>query len=187
MEIQYNSINARLYRWFYNVSNMPQSICPYFWKLLWVYLAIIPMVLVTLPMQIYYKFAKQNNSERLRDGVISYIIFMIIFCMISVFSLLFGYTPIKNTLIYHVLCLGIALWYCALLMGVVIGAIKLYDIKKRTYYYDHDDYYYRRYYYDNNNNKIYAEPKYWLLIAFIKAKYNRHCTKIIWKYGRERK
>jgi hypothetical protein len=33
MEINYNSTSARIYREFYNTKRMPESLCPYFWKL----------------------------------------------------------------------------------------------------------------------------------------------------------
>jgi len=187
MEIHYNSINARLYRWFYNVSDMPQSLCPYFWKLLWLYLAIIPMIVFTLPLQIYDKFDKQNNTDRLRDGLIGYGILFFSFAMISSLSLLFGFKPIDNdSFISKYIGLGVALWYVAILVGVIIGIVKLVNYKKRKYYYEYadDDYYGRKYYFDKNHQRVYVdeqEEKDSLLVAFIKAKYNRYCPKITWK------
>lgn len=189
MEIQYNSINARLYRWFYNVSDMPQSLCPYFWKLLWLYMAIIPMLVFTLPIQIYDKFDKQDNGDRLRDGLIGYGILFLSLAMISSLSLLFGFKPIDNhSFISKYIGLGVALWGVAILVGVIIGTIKLVDYTKRKYYYEYDnksfgdDYYGRKFYYDKNHQRVYVdEEQDSLLVSFIKAKYNRYCPKITWK------
>ena len=192
MEIHYNSINARLYRWFYNVSDMPQSLCPYFWKLLWLHMAIIPMLVFTLPIQIYDKFDKQDNSERLKGGLIGYGILFFGLAMISSLSLLFGFKPIDNhSFISKYIGLGIALWCVLILVGLIIAIIKLVEYKKRKYYYeypdddDYEDFYYgRKYYFDKNHQRVYVdeqEEKDSLLVAFIKAKYNRYCPKITWK------
>lgn len=193
MEIHYNSINARLYRWFYNVSNMPQSLCPYFWKLLWLYIAIVPMLVISLPFQIYDKFDKQDNGGRLINGVLGYCILFFGLAMISSLSLLFGFKPIDNhSFIYKYIGLGVALWFVFILVCLILAIVKLVEYKKRKYYYEYSDddeieayyYYGRKYYFDKNHQRVYVdeqEEKDSLLVAFIKAKYNRYCPKITWK------
>ena len=187
MEIQYNSINARIYRWFYNVSDMPESLCPYFWKLLWLYIAIVPMLVISLPFQIYDKFDKQDNGERLIGGIVGYAILFFGSSMLSaLFCLLFGFPHIdKDSVLSNFIGLGIALWFLWIIIGIIVGIVKIVDYKKRTYYYEYErenDYIARKYYYDKNHVKIYAdEEQHSLIYIFIKAKYNRYCPKITWK------
>ena len=189
MEINYNSVNARLYRWFYNVSDMPQSLCPYFWKLIWLYIAIVPVLVINLPIQIYdrFKFSKESNGERLRDGIIGYAIVLFSSAMLTtLYCVLFGFPKLeKDSLLANFIGLGIILWCFCIIFGIIRGIVKIVDYKTRKYYYEyenHGDYYGRKYYYDNNHVKIYVdEIQDTLIVAFIKAKYNRYCPKITWK------
>jgi hypothetical protein len=50
----YESINARLYRDFYDTNKMPKGLCEYSWKSLIMYLGIIPATLFSFPMFIWY-------------------------------------------------------------------------------------------------------------------------------------
>ena len=50
MKLNSNSISSKLYRWFYGTKELPNNLCPYFWKLVLAWLVLIPYSLVCLPV-----------------------------------------------------------------------------------------------------------------------------------------
>jgi acyl-homoserine lactone acylase PvdQ len=50
MKLNINSTSAQLYRWFYATEQMPQSLCPYFWKLVLMWVFILPYTILSLPV-----------------------------------------------------------------------------------------------------------------------------------------
>ena len=62
MELNLNSLTAKLYRWFYKQNEMPSSLCPYFWKMILACILYIPLFLFDLPSRIARKIQKENTT-----------------------------------------------------------------------------------------------------------------------------
>jgi hypothetical protein len=64
MILSQDSITSKLYRWFYDCEKyeMPKNLCPYFWSLVWMYLTIIPSIILSLPLLVEDKFKKGSNK-----------------------------------------------------------------------------------------------------------------------------
>jgi hypothetical protein len=75
MELNLNSLTAKLYRWFYNQYEMPNSLCPYFWKMIIMYVFIIPYSIISLPQIIFELITKERSeAPRIAIGGILYIL-----------------------------------------------------------------------------------------------------------------
>jgi hypothetical protein len=107
MKLNKNSVSSRLYKWFYGVSEyqgLPNNLCPYFWKVVLMYLTIIPYTLISIPVVVYDMFDKQyengerKTGERLGISVGIYIGLFILTTLISAILALFIKVE-KNTLL----------------------------------------------------------------------------------------
>lgn len=175
MKLNINSLSARLYRWFYANSKMPQSLCPYFWKLILMWVFILPYSILSLPVIIMERLDKSaGNSTGERAGV-GFIIWFILFMLISMLSwagLLFA-TPVKESLWSHILVTGALGW----LASIIFGAIALFKWSKEKWEN-------RKIKYDEHGYRIWTKPEPKqdsILVSFIKASYNKYCPKIDWK------
>jgi hypothetical protein len=173
MNLSKNSNVARLYRWFYATRTMPNSLCPYFWKLVLMWILIIPYTILALPYIFTMgKLDPIGNSfgEKPGSGIVLWL--MIYLFSVMVFSLsLFWYSFPEGTYFSSMQILGILLWMlglAVLLYNGIIWAIEKY--KRSKIKYDEDGY------------RIWehAEEKPSIIIEFIKAKYNKYCPKINW-------
>ena len=57
MELNYNSKLAMFYRWYYKTEKMPNSLCPYFWKL------ILPFITGIFILRLLAELTKKMHSE----------------------------------------------------------------------------------------------------------------------------
>ena len=179
MKLSTNSISAKLYRWFYYTDIMPSNLCPYFWKLVIMYLTIIPYFLVSLPVQVITKFRKKEISETIGYTFFFYVLifFLIVFISLPVVLLSNGYpNPFWETIFPA----SVVIWTALLVFGVYVGIKYLkdqYEESKKMY----DEFGGVYYGVDEFNRKIYVRPsKPNILVEFIKAKYNKYCPKINW-------
>ena len=62
MKADSKSLHARLYKFTYS-SDLPNNLCPYFWKLVWGVIIVIPNFLIQLPILIYHLFKDKEYSE----------------------------------------------------------------------------------------------------------------------------
>jgi hypothetical protein len=182
MKLNQNSISARLYRWFYLTDHMPMTLCPYFWKLVIMWIMIIPIGIISLPTTLV-KNDLDSWGERFSFTfflwVFMFIVFIMLFSPITYFF--FGWFP-RNTVFESWQILGIVLWGGLALIGSIFGIIRLITRrreKKRNlnlkYIWDeHGDYI-------ENPNYAPYEKKPNITIEFIKAKYNKYCPKIDWE------
>jgi hypothetical protein len=175
MQLNHNSFSAKLYRWFYGVDSMPGNLCPYFWKLVIAYMMALPLFVSTLPYEIIY-FKSRENDEKISNRIfVSFIIclfFWAAFCLLSVFSLIFGYRPVHESGMYYSIGTGILGWL------IIIPIVSYHGIKyliqkakepKRIY--------------DEEGRLVIqgkrTKPN--IVVEFVKAKYNKYCPKIEWK------
>lgn len=174
MKLNINSVGAKLYRWFYATSQMPQTLCPYFWKLILMWTFIIPYTILSLPVILMDSKDPESRTtgERAGIGFIIWFILGMIVCMLSWVGL-FWVTPIKDSAFMHMLIAGGIGW----MFAIVIGAIQLFKWSKEKWEN-------RNVKYDEHGYRIWTpvEPKQdSILVSFVKAKYNKYCPKIDWK------
>jgi apolipoprotein N-acyltransferase len=173
MKLNLNSVSARLYRWFYATSQMPQSLCPYFWKLVLMWIFILPYTILSLPTILTDSrdFDDKTTGERALMGAIYYFILGMVICMLSWVGLFFT-SPTKDTPWMHMLVAGGVGW-CVAIGGGSIALFK--ELKERREA--------RRIKYDADGYRIWEEPKEKqpsIVVEFVKAKYNKYCPKIDW-------
>lgn len=180
MKLNINSVSARLYRWFYATSVMPQSLCPYFWKLVLMWVFILPYTILSLPCILIDLTDRGDSSkstgERAGVGFIMWFILVMILCMLSWIGLFFA-MPTKDSIFSHTLMIGALGWIAV----IVFGGIELYKFLKEKWEN-------RNVKYDEHGWRIWEEPKEKepsIITSFIKAKYNKYCPKIDWKYNND--
>lgn len=184
MKLNQNSISARLYRWFYLTEDMPTNLCPYFWKLVVMYILLIPVGIITLPT-IFSKrihYGDFNFTERLIVSFVSWALMFFVFIAIFPITYLFvGWFP-KDTTFNAWQIIGLGLW-----IGVIIGClitlpIYLYKRRKEKHQQRYKKSIWNEEFGDYVDNPDYVpyESKPNILIEFIKAKYNKYCPKIDW-------
>lgn len=164
MKLYLNSPTARLYRWYYVKEEMPQSLCPYFWKLLLMWVFFIPCVIFSLPRMLFEKSSPVARFyERWLCGLFIWAILISI--LSSLFSIsVFWYIYPKDTALYNVQICGMIflIVYVILFVIFLVGKIKDSTKHKR-----------------NIKFKI-KEKRPSIVKEFIKAKYNKYCPRIEW-------
>jgi apolipoprotein N-acyltransferase len=174
MKLNVNSVSAKLYRWFYATSKMPQTLCPYFWKLVLMWVFVLPYTILSLPIILMDRKDPERRTTGERAGM-GFIIWFIIFMLISMLSWvgLFFIEPVKDSTWLHILIVGGIGWG----FSIVIGAIELFKWSKEKWEN-------RNIKYDENGYRIWTKPEPKqdsIIVAFAKAKYNKYCPKIDWK------
>jgi hypothetical protein len=177
MKLNSNSISSKLYRWFYGTKELPNNLCPYFWKLVLAWLVLIPYSLVCLPVIITeildkdYRYNDNSTGKRIGLSVITYALLFGICSMIAFIGVFF-IKPEKDTL-YEVMALGgFVLWALGFIFGIIEGTKALKEWNQT-----------RKIKYDENGYRIWDQPKEektYLVVEFIKAKYYKYCPKIEW-------
>ncbi len=183
MELNRNSISARVYRNFYDTSNMPESLCPYFWKLVAAWPLTILFLPLLVPFWISNKFtdAKDYNGRmpfpaQVFIGLFAYAALYLIFCVgVTISS--FWLTYNKDSSWYGRYLVGwvgiVSTIICLIIYGIMEWKKHL-RIKKIERHYDAE-----------GNYIHYGEEetpeKPGIIVEFIKAKYNKYCPKIDWK------
>jgi len=169
MKLNKNSFSSKFYRWFYETSILPKSLCPYFWKLLlaWALVALfwLPAIVLMLPILIIGVFNRDvlsmlvdNKYGALLMGVIIYLALFVLVCIVFFFLTLFGVmTYVEGSNIA-----SLQLWggvFSAFGLGGGVSYLIKYLSKIKS-------------------SKV-KQPS--ILSEFIKAKYNKYCPKIDWE------
>lgn len=175
MKLNINSNTAQLYRWFYGTSRMPESLCPYFWKLVLMWTFILPYSILSLPIIIMERLDRSENHSTGDRAGLGFIVWFILFILTGMVTVLgvFFVTPVKDTLYANLASVGILGWVIAIIVGISFAFNHLNNKwKNRGIKYDEDDY------------RIWnPEPKQdSIIISFIKASYNKYCPKIDWDH-----
>ena len=178
MKLNKNSVTSRLYKWFYGVSEyqgLPNNLCPYFWKVVLMYLTIIPYTLFSIPVVVYDLFDKQyengerKTGERLGVSVGVYIGLFVLAALISAIVAIFIKVEPKS--LFEFLVVGGCLFWAGLIIIGVIEGIKYlreYSTTNESFY-DHQQ-----------DRWVVKKTKVNMTTEFIKAKYNKYCPKIDW-------
>lgn len=177
MKLNSNSISSKLYRWFYGTNDLPNNLCPYFWKLVLAWLVVIPYSLISIPVIIMelreknYEYNDCSTGGRIGLSVVLYVLLFGIGCMLSIFGCFF-IEPEKDTFYMFAVMIGAMLWVVAIVFGIIEGEKAFREWNYR-----------RKIKYDENGLRIWDEPrqeKTYLVVEFAKAKYNKYCPKIDW-------
>lgn len=185
MKAKTNSISAKLYCWFYgkHIHQLPNNLCPYFWKLVLAWTLLIPYSLFCglyiLTQEIFdskYENGDHKTTERIGISVMINGFIFILFLMINVIIANFVDYDHKSFL-YGMIVPGIIIWVFVIGFGTYYGIDALIEHIKES-----------RIPRDENGWRIYPEPKEKtpnLLIEFIKAKYGEYCPRIEWDDNRK--
>lgn len=178
MKLNKNSFTSKLYKWFYGVGEyqgLPNNLCPYFWKVVLMYLTIIPYVLISIPVVVYDLFDKgyengdRKVGERLGISVGVYIGLFVLAALISAIAAIFLKVD-KGSLFEFLVVGGCLIWAGLIIIGVIEGVkyLREYSTTNESYY-------------DENQHKwVTKKTKVNMTTEFIKAKYNKYCPKIDW-------
>lgn len=182
MKLNSNSISVKLYKWFYATNVLPTNLCPYFWKLVFAWLIVIPYSLFCLPvilMELFdktYEVTDNSTGKRIGYSSLTYFLLFLVGCMLSSIGFFFV-LPGKDSFYGFMGTLGFCLWGTGIVIGIVEG-VKALKEWNRT----------RKIKYDVNGYRIWNQPreeKTYLVVEFVKAKYNKYCPKIEWNDGNE--
>ena len=182
MKLNRNSIIARLYRWFYMTGEMPQSLCPYFWKLVFMWILLIPVVIISIPSAIV-KPKPTEWSVRIGIGFFGWCGLLIVTLMMSSLTYFIWGWAADQTLLRAWQESGMILWTISGVVALSIGIVHLikYIGEKRR---------------DANREFIWSSTELnWIknpdfnpkkikesiIIEFIKATYHKYCPKIDWE------
>lgn len=182
MKLNTNSVSARLYRWFYRTSHMPQNLCPYFWKLVLMWIFILPLAFCSLPLIVMKDSKDAEWDTRLFAGIMIWVLLFFAFLMIfsPITYLMYGLLS-KETLIGSWQMAGAITWFVCIIIAITFGGVHLLQRRKEKKRHKQ-----REYIWDENGDYIINpdyvpyEPKPSILAEFIKAKYNKYCPKIDW-------
>lgn len=181
MKLNANSLNAKLYCWFYGKSSyhLPNNLCPYFWKLVLAWALLVPYslfcTLYILTHEIFdtkYENGDHKTGERMGISLMLNGILFLLFLMINVIVRIFvAYDP--KSVFSELLGPGIMVWVIVIGFGLYYGVKALVERIKES-----------RIPRDENGYRIYPEykpKKPNLIVEFVKAKYGQYCPKIDWE------
>ena len=161
MKLNKNSNLSKIYRWFYNQYNMPSNLCLYFWKLVFMFVFILPSAILSLPYIVYKKFGR--NSHDLLFGLFGWVLLWLVFCVLTALSSLFIHYE-EHPLILSISVIGWVATAVFSLAGLAVFFVNLRDeyIEKRAWGYQEE-----------------KRPN--IISEFIKAKRNKYCPQITWE------
>lgn len=179
MQINYNSLTAKLYRWFYATSKMPSNLCPYFWKLVIATIFAVPTAIITTPAVLINRDREFEIAERYAFGLMTWLGLVFGACVLSTVSL-FWIVAAKDSLLDIMNHIGIFVLVLTIGFGSIIGivfSIKFLVDRRREAnaprVWDDSNY-------EWVPNPNYKKPAPAIAAEFIKAKYKKYCPKIDW-------
>lgn len=160
MELKENSVLSKIYRWFYGLNYMPNNLCEYFWRLVFMFVFIMPSAILSFPYNIIQyvsnkrsNFKLPNNNTPL-NGVVIWFGLLLISCILVAISLFFN-TYETGSNLDTMSKIGIALLVGGSLLFIVIGIVNLI------------------------HSNVTSKSN--IVVEFVKAKKNKYCPKIDWK------
>jgi len=185
LNFKYDSLNAKLYRWFYDVRRMP-NLCPYFWKSIIMWILIVPYELIVLPghlrLIIWRDKVLDDKPDEITFGVIGHVAIQFgIAFLYFWYNVLFLHNQGANAngsvgvyyAIGFVTTLGLVIGG-AIALGVVLKQKS--DKKKLDAYLEEND---GKFPWNDEHLKRNKKPS--LIIEGIKAWYQNSCPQINWE------
>jgi len=184
LNFKYDSLNAKIYRWFYDVRVMP-NLCPYFWKSILMWLLIVPYEAIVLPghlrLLILQEKELDDKPDEITFGVLGH-------CAIQLgisffyfwYNVLFlhnqGFHRNGPVGVYY--AIGFLTTMGIVVTGSVFGGIALKeksDAKKLEAYIEEHGHY------PWNDEHLKRNKKPSLIVEGLKAWYTKSCPKINWE------
>lgn len=184
MELNSNGVSARLYRWFYLTDRMPQSLCPYFWKLVIAYTFLAPFAILNFPIFLFrQQDSIENSTQRIFIGALLWIVLWLAISMIvGPISAIFKGVLHDGSFLAHVQAIGILTLFVVIVISLVSGIIYLIQLRKEKRRRKQLEFIW------NDEGDFVRNPDYVphvekpnIIIEFIKAAYHKYCPKIDWK------
>lgn len=175
MELNLNSLHARIFRWvlFVSKDRMPKSLCPYFWQSVLMWLFIVPLLAMGLPVRFlkiiilrenprYLSFSSASaNSVIIYGGLfIGYAMSFFMYCLFA--NVTKEYLDTNELLIV----IGGTSWFISIAIGlvaIIASAKDYYDRKK-----------WEKYGFNKPEKKN-------VIVESVKGIYNKYCPRIDWK------
>ncbi len=157
MILSKNAKLTKLYLWFYDEMEfeLPNNLCPYFWKVVGMIFCIIPYTIICIPGIIVNKTTKGGFS-RFPVSVMIYLgIFIFFALMTPIYSFFSSVHYPKGTLGHALSIFGGIVWLVIFIIFIWWVTDKFTEKKK-----------------DKSPN---------ILVEFVKATYNKYCPKLEWK------
>jgi protein-S-isoprenylcysteine O-methyltransferase Ste14 len=182
MELNYNSTSSKLYRWFYDKRDMPETLCPYFWSLVFAWTLTVILSPLLLPTWVAKKISK-DFDEDVPIGpyaLMGFLMYGIIYFLISfgVFISAYWITYYEGSLGFNLYGSGAIITVVAgvalIIWGIITLKNRIRDRRTKRTIWDEELWEYVP-------NPDYVEPRPNLLVEFVRAKYNKYCPKIDWK------
>ena len=159
MELNRNNKSAKLYRWFYETTEMPDNLCQYFWELVLAIIISPIKITLELPTFIVEKITREESGgKKFAIGIIYWFILICGLCVLFSATRFF-YDYKEGSLPDIISVVGLAI-----IAGVIGGFIIVFIVCLV------EDYILRR---KDKKKKN-------LIVEFIKAKKNKYCPKIDW-------
>ncbi len=177
MKLNEDKLTPTLYKWFYN-TEVPTNFCPYFWRVCIMYIAILPVTILGLPPILFFDNPwskvgdRENNTTRVLFGLLCYMALFFLFALVSVFFTITKTYP-KDGFWDITRQLGVSIWFVIIVFSLyVLTCLISNKIKEKRRNKRHTK--------TNSIELFNYEPKKYLLVEFVKAKYKRYCPKIEW-------
>lgn len=178
MKLNINSVSAKLYRWVYATNQMPKTLCPYFWKLVLMWIILVPYTLLSLPyvaLNLLGEDRRFDNGdsfgEKPGSGLVMWAMLYLIGVMIFSISVFWVDFP-KDSFGEGMQILGSMLWCMAIGFGGWHGAKWLIEWYKDS-----------KIKYDEDGHRIWEPTKEKsdsIVVSFVKSSYHKYCPKIEW-------
>lgn len=171
MKVYENSLHAKLYKFTYN-NELPNNLCPYFWKLVFSSLIFIPNFLLQLPTLIINIFSSNKSNDCGDNRSVGLAVWLALF-------ILFLYGKATYNMILAMLHsyyfdskfanAGVAINIAFIVVAIFLVSKYFYNSykKKKTI----------------ANGGLYTEEEETpsIIAEFFKAKYNKYCPKLEWE------
>jgi len=155
MNLRTNSLQAKLYRYFWSTDKLPENLCPYFWMSLIMYVFIIPYAIISFPLQ---KVSYRDDIPTIGMWFLGAIGYGAIYLLVSMVAMWF---VLGNETYSWIVSSGICGWALVVIISMIAYAHHRKELKEEAI-----------------DAGTYQEG---IVVSFVKAKYNRYCPKITWK------
>lgn len=160
MKANKNSLHAKLYEFTYS-SYLPDNLCPYFWKLVWAIIVLVPNFIIQFPALIIQIFSKSSDDCGDRRGM-GTVIYIIGFFLSLYFKITFHL--IKGIFNCYSYSQEFAIWG-GIINTIIFIISAVFFIK----------------YLLGKRRKRIEEKRPNIIVEFAKAKYGKYCPKIDWE------
>jgi hypothetical protein len=170
-----NGFLASTYRWFYRTMKLPESLCPYFWKLLTALILGPFKIFFNIPFMVAFEsprvyFQRHADAWSREDenvqSLVGWVILFLSLCILSTISVIFNGLPHKDGSWWFMVTLGIVLIAVGIISGICYLVWLLHkNIKNKL---------------DDDRQEGFT-PAIDVISEFTRSTINKYCPQIKWK------